>query len=191
MTTTSPVNPPIVVMGVCGSGKTTLAKALSAHFGAAFVEADDHHTPQAKAKMSSNVPLTDEDRLPWLEGIAREMNRLSSPAIAACSALKRSYRDHLRARVEGLTFLHLAGSRELLAQRLAARKGHFVGAGLLDSQLEILQPLSKDEPGLTLDFSEPLDALTDRALRFLATSNAASNEAIALNAHRDLHRKHI
>jgi gluconokinase len=155
----------VVVMGVAGSGKTTVAELLAARFGVPHAEADDFH-PQANiAKMSAGHPLTDEDRWPWLRAIAQwiKQHAAADGGVVTCSALKRSYRDLLRDGSADVWFVHLTGTLELLAERLGARKGHFMPATLLDSQLADLEPLGPDEPGVTLDVRHSPEELVEAA----------------------------
>ncbi|QHC58378.1 gluconokinase [Rathayibacter sp. VKM Ac-2760] len=150
-TATAPVRA-LVVMGVSGSGKSTVATLLAARLGWAFLEGDELHPPVNVAKMAEGVPLTDEDRAPWLAEIARRVDALAGagdPVVVTCSALRRRYRDVLRR--DDLVFVHLAGSQELIAERLGARTGHFMPATLLDSQFEALEPLGADERHVTVD----------------------------------------
>ncbi|MES0879718.1 gluconokinase [Roseibium sp. SCP14] len=160
----------IIVMGVCGAGKSALAERLSKSLDVGMVEADDFHSPENKRKMSAGDALTDADRLPWLDAVslaARLQIYCKGGAIVACSSLKRTYRERLRASLTSCRFIHLTGSRSLIKERLANRKGHFVGETLLDSQLAILEPLNDDEDGFTLEISSPVDQLADRALKEL------------------------
>jgi gluconokinase len=153
----------VVVMGVAGSGKTTVAALLAERLGVPLAEADAFH-PQANIdKMAAGHPLTDEDRWPWLRAIA-DWIRSVDDGVVTCSALKRSYRDLLR---EGgdVWFVHLAGAPELLASRIGARSGHFMPAALLDSQLADLEPLDAGEPGVTLDVAHSPEELVAEALR--------------------------
>ncbi|PPH24382.1 gluconokinase [Rathayibacter rathayi] len=142
----------VVVMGVSGSGKSTVASLLSGRLGWEFLEGDDLH-PQANVdKMHAGIPLTDEDRAPWLAEIARVLEqRIAAGAsvVVTCSALRRRYRDVLRR--NDLVFAHLAGSRDRIAARLASRVGHFMPTTLLDSQFEALEPLGDDEFHVTVD----------------------------------------
>ncbi|MFT4151107.1 MAG: gluconokinase [Paracoccaceae bacterium] len=139
----------IVVMGVSGAGKSTLGAALAQALHGRFVDADDLHPPANRAKMAAGVPLNDQDRAPWLDRVARELAAGPFPVVVACSALKRSYRDRLRA-AGPLVFVHPAGGRAVLAARLAERQGHFMPPALLDSQLVTLEPPGGDERAITV-----------------------------------------
>lgn len=161
----------IVVMGVSGSGKSTLAALLAEKLGCEMAEADAFHSPANIAKMAAGIPLNDQDRAPWLRDIAAwiaEHDRTNRSAIVTCSALKRAYRDVLRAASPRLVFLHLTGPRELIAERMQHRAGHFMKAGMLDSQIATLEPLAPDERGITLEVSHSPDALATAALTALS-----------------------
>jgi len=160
-------NPPlVVVMGVSGSGKTTVGERLAERLGLAFAEADDFHPPANVAKMAAGTPLADADRWPWLDAIAGWLARHAPEGgVVSCSALRRSYRDRLRRTAPGLFFLHLAGSEELIARRLADRTGHFMPRSLLRSQFETLEPLAPGERGTTVDVAGPAAEVTARAVR--------------------------
>lgn len=148
----------IVVMGVAGTGKSTLAAALAASLAWEFQEGDDLHPASNIAKMAAGEALTDDDREPWLDRISAWIDtRLQTriPAVITCSALKRRYRDRLAA--PGVAFVHVNLDRETIAKRLAQRTGHFMDASLLESQLEILEPLASDEAGLVTDGNEPIE----------------------------------
>lgn len=157
-----------VVMGVSGSGKSTVGKLLASRLHAEYVEGDDYHPQSSIAKMAAGRPLTDEDRREWLLRL-RERIRQSrldgTPLVLACSALKRRYRDMLRAADGGLVFVHLDGDRKLIAARLQGRKGHFMPPALLDSQLRDLEPLQSDERGCRLDIREAPPVLVERLMR--------------------------
>lgn len=143
----------VVVMGVTGSGKTTVGLRLAADLRAEFVDGDDLHSPDAVAKMAANVPLDDEDRLPWLERVG-EWLAGGEPRVVACSALKRAYRDVIRAHAPKAVFIELWGDQKLLEDRVARRArstGHFAGPGLLDSQFAIVEKLQPDELGGSID----------------------------------------
>jgi gluconokinase len=144
--------PVVVVMGVSGSGKTTVGRILADRLGVEYGEADDFH-PQANVdKMAAGEPLDDDDRAPWLDAIGSWMaERGVEGAVVSCSALKRQYRDTLRDAAPGAVFLHVHGSRDLLEARLGDRKGHFMPASLLTSQLDTLEPLQDDEAGVIVD----------------------------------------
>ena len=152
------MKPPVnyVVMGVSGCGKSTVGAAFAAAIGGRFVDGDDLHPPENVAKMSAGVPLTDADRWPWLTQVGAA---LTGNVVVGCSALKRAYRDRIRAVAGPVRFLHLAGSREVIAARMAARPGHFMPLELLDSQFAALEPLAADEDGVTVDIDQSLDAL--------------------------------
>jgi gluconokinase len=151
-------------MGVAGCGKTTIAAALSTRLGIAFRDGDDLHPPANIAKMSRGEPLDDDDRRPWLVAVGDVLAR-DAPVIVGCSALKRRYRDLIRSRAGGpVTFVHLAGSREIIAARMAHRTGHFMPASLIDSQFAALEPPGPDEAAVTVDIDRPPEAVVDAAL---------------------------
>ncbi len=160
----------LVIMGVSGCGKSTLGAALAARLGAAFVDADDLHPPANVAKMAAGEPLTDADRWPWLDAVAQAL-RDPGPVVVACSALRRSYRDRLRAAGD-LQFLHLAAPQAAIAARITARKGHFMPPGLLATQYETLEPPGPDE-AITLDATLPVEALIEAARSRLSSDPAA------------------
>jgi gluconokinase len=157
----------IVVMGVSGCGKSTVARALSERLGWPMAEGDDFHSVANKSKMAAGAPLTDEDRGPWLESLRDWIDRQPSHAIITCSSLKRSYRDVLRTARGRIRFLHLDGSPQVLGQRMAARKGHFMPAALLISQLETLERLGPDEDGTVVDIDATESEIVDLALQRL------------------------
>ena len=150
-----------VVMGVSGCGKSTVGAAFARAIGAQFVDGDDLHPPENVAKMASGQPLTDADRWPWLDRVGAA---LTGDVVIGCSALKRAYRDRIRAVAGPVRFLHLAGSREVIAARMAARPGHFMPLGLLDSQFAALEPLAPDEDGVTVDIDQPFEAIVTELL---------------------------
>ena len=150
--------PVYVVMGVCGSGKTTFGKALSAALSLPFHDADDFHPATNVQKMRSGTPLDDDDRRPWLQVLARSMQTWAGQggAVLACSALKRSYRDLLAEGVKGgVIVIHLDVPRVELLRRMAAREGHYMPASLLDSQLGTLQLPGPDELALAVMHAQP------------------------------------
>ncbi|WP_269856216.1 gluconokinase [Streptomyces sp. RPT161] len=158
----------VVVMGVSGSGKSTVGGLLAERLGVPYAEADDFHPPANIAKMSAGHPLDDADRAPWLDAIAAWItDRGREGGVVSCSALKRSYRDRLRAAAPDLFFVHLDGPPELIASRLAARMEHFMPAGLLRSQLEALEPLEPDEAGAVITIDGGPAQIAERAFAAL------------------------
>ena len=161
----------LVVMGVSGSGKSTVGRAVADALDASFVDGDDLHPAVNVAKMTAGIPLTDADREPWLRAVGRTLADGAASGggmVVACSALKRSYRDLIRSEAPGTVFAELDGTRELLQERMI-RPGHFMPASLLDSQLATLEPLQPDEAGLRLDIAAPpaelVAAIVDRVVR--------------------------
>ncbi len=152
-----------VIMGVCGAGKSLIGAELARELGIEFVEGDELHPPDNVKRMASGIPLTDDDRQGWLLAIAarlREAKRAGVGIVVSCSALKRSYRDLLRSAGDAdVRFVYLAGSRALIAERIAKRRGHFMPPSLLDSQLAILEEPSPDERAWKCDISETPDAM--------------------------------
>ncbi|MEP6482439.1 MAG: gluconokinase [Rhodoglobus sp.] len=145
-------NPPLlVVMGVSGSGKSTVGVLIAQRLGVPFVDADDLHPAANVAKMAAGIPLTDDDRWPWLASVGMALHAASATGLVmACSALKREYRQAILAEAPGVRFVYLEGSPALLAERMGHREGHFMPASLLASQLATLEPLAADEPGVTV-----------------------------------------
>ena len=160
----------LVVMGVSGSGKSTIAEHLAARLGWRYVDGDLFHPPANVAKMSAGHPLTDEDRWPWLRAIATEIDRLAAAgtrAVVACSALKRAYRDILVHGRDDVRIVFLDGTQDLIAKRLAARKGHFMPPGLLDSQFKTLEPPQPGERPVTVSIDASVDGIVDNIVRQL------------------------
>ncbi|MFF4426185.1 gluconokinase [Streptomyces sp. NPDC001549] len=167
----------IVVMGVAGTGKTTVGQLLAEALGIPYAEGDAFHPAANVAKMSAGIPLDDADRWPWLDAIGewiRNRAGLRSGVIAA-SCLKRVYRDRLRAAAPGAVFVHLSGERPLIEKRMAERKGHFMPTTLLDSQFAALEPLQDDELGVVVDVSGSPEDITERALAALRQLPAHEN----------------
>lgn len=159
-----------VFMGVSGSGKTSVAERAAERLELPFAEADDFHPRSNIQKMESGVPLTDEDRWPWLRELAEWIGAhevLGESTVMACSALKRHYRDMLRAGARGVHFVHMYGPAEVIWERVDAREGHFMPPALLRSQLEILQRLEPDEAGREFDLRGDLDTLTEQVLEYM------------------------
>lgn len=169
----------VVVMGVAGCGKSTVGQMLQERLGWSLAEGDDFHPIANIAKMSSGVPLTDEDRWPWLDSIAawtaRE-DKAGRNTIVTCSALRRVYRDRLRTAPGRTLFLHLHGPEPVLAERLTARPGHFMPPALLPSQLATLEPLAPDEDGVVLDISASVPELVEQAISRLGIAPSNQQE---------------
>ncbi len=160
-----PDPPLLTVMGVSGSGKTTVGAALAQRLRVPYADADDFHPPANVAKMSSGTPLDDTDRLPWLRAIGEWLAaHAAGGGVISCSALKRSYRDVLREAAPDQLFVHLAGTPEVIARRVAGRPGHFMPTSLVESQFATLEPLGDDEHGLVLDVDHPVDELVESYL---------------------------
>jgi gluconokinase len=157
----------LVVMGVAGCGKSTVARGLADRLGWPMVEGDDFHSAANKAKMSAGIPLTDEDRMPWLTTIRDAVDRTPTHLIVTCSSLRRAYRDRLRTAHGRVRFVHLTGSRAVLGARIGARTGHFMPPAMLISQLETLEPLQPDEDGVVVDIDASPEAIVDTALHRL------------------------
>jgi carbohydrate kinase (thermoresistant glucokinase family) len=154
-----------VVMGVCGCGKSEVGRQLAQALGVRFIEGDAYHSESNVAKMAAGVPLDDLDRADWLHALQADIAAAAARGeglVLACSALKRRYRDLLRAGDPALSFAHLSGPRELIAARMGARTAHFMPTSLLDSQLRDLEPLQGDEAGLLLDIGQPPAALIEQ-----------------------------
>ncbi len=165
--------PLVVVMGVCGCGKSTVAAGLARALGIEFLEGDTLHPAANVARMAAGQPLRDEDRQGWLLAIAQRLAAARAQAcglVVSCSALKRSYRDVLRSAAPGLRFIHLHGERAVLEQRLAARSGHYMPATLLQSQLDALQVPQPDEQAMELNIDQEPAALVRLALSQLQGS---------------------
>ena len=157
----------ICVMGVSGSGKTSIGEGLATLLGLHFLEGDQLHPPANVEKMSKGIPLTDEDRWPWLDAIGAEVAKsidAGQGIVLSCSALKKAYRDRLRNAAHGkLAFVYLHGSRELLESRMGARKGHFMPTSLLDSQLKTLENPTGEPGVLTVDIDATIGEIIQRA----------------------------
>ncbi|MFC5959758.1 gluconokinase [Streptomyces pratens] len=166
----------VVVMGVAGTGKTTIGPLLAARYGVPYAEGDDFHPPANIAKMSAGTPLDDEDRWPWLDAIGEWAHgRAGLGGVVSSSALKRSYRDRLRAAAPDVVFVHLTGDRALIEDRMSHREGHFMPTALLDSQFATLQPLEPDEAGVAVEVSGSPEEITEQAVAALANLSGATS----------------
>ena len=164
---------PVVVMGVSGSGKSTVGAALAQRMRVPFADADDFHPAANIAKMSAGHALDDEDRYPWLESIGEWLAEHHDGGVMSCSALKHTYRDQLRRHCPDVAFLYLSGSHEVIRRRQASRPGHFMPAALLDSQFATLEPLGPDEAGIAIDVDQSIDAIVGE---YVAQSGLATTE---------------
>jgi gluconokinase len=162
-------------MGVSGSGKSTVGATLAKNLGATFLEGDQFHSPENVARMAAGVALTDADRQGWLLTLSARLGdarRSGEPVVLSCSALRRSYRDTLRQQASDLALVYLAGTPDVLAQRMAGRSGHYMPPSLLASQLATLEPPQADEHALTLDIARSPQTLVQDALAWLSRSHA-------------------
>lgn len=163
--------PLICVMGVSAAGKSTVGIALAAALDVAFEDADPLHSEANRAKMNAGTPLTDEDRWPWLDAVGgRFAAHENDGLVLACSALRRVYRDRIRAAAPGVLFVHLHGSRELLGNRADARTGHFMPPALLESQLATLEDLDPDEAGMVVVVDKTPDEIVREILERLGVA---------------------
>ena len=161
--------PLVVVMGVSGSGKSTVGEALARRLGVPFAEGDDFHDADNLAKMSTGVPLDDADRWPWLAAIGAWLaNHVETGGVVTCSALRRQYRDVLRQRAPAAFFAQLDGEADVIRRRMRQRRGHFMPPDLLRSQLQALQPLGPDEAGVVADLAQPVDQIVEQVTGALA-----------------------
>lgn len=165
----------LVVMGVSGSGKSTVARALQERLGWELAEGDDFHPPENLARMRAGIPLADDDRWGWLDSLAdwaAQREARGEPTIMACSALRRAYRDVLRRGGERTSFVHCTGDRDLLLERMESRE-HFMPPSLLESQLAVLEPLQPDEQGMDVDVALPVDRVAALVLARLGLAGRA------------------
>lgn len=170
---------PIVIMGVAGCGKTVVGEQLAVRLGCTFIEGDRLHPPENVARMRSGEPLTDRLREGWLDAVGAALSAEISAgrgAVAACSALKRKYRDRIRALCPAAVFVHLDIDKQTARERVGRRTGHFMPASLVDSQFADLQPLQTDEAGVTLDGALGVEKLVELAAEAICAGNAMASE---------------
>ena len=163
-----PAIPPIVVMGPSGCGKSTLGLALAAKLDRPFIEGDAHHPASNIAKMASGQPLSEPDRKPFLDNVGKAIRRAGTAPVASCSALRMAHRDHLRGYVPALLFVWIDVPAAQLAQRVAARTGHFMPADQLADQIALLEPPTVPEAFIVVDGSLPTSAQVEVVIRRLA-----------------------
>ena len=168
--------PRIVVMGVAGSGKTTVGTALAERLHLPYADADEFHPEANVAKMRAGHPLDDADRLPWLRAVGAWLAGHADGGVVSCSALRREYRDLLRSFAPDAVFLHLTGDPDVITARVAARTDHFMPASLVASQLHLLEPLRHDEAGVVADLSRPVADLVDEFTDRLRPATAAATK---------------
>lgn len=166
----------LIVMGVSGSGKSTLSMALGERLGLEVMDGDDLHLPESVAKMRAGIALQDADRWPWLDRIGAYLAASGSPGrVVACSALRRIYRDRIRAQAGAVQFVFLEGSYELISQRMARRAGHYMQPQMLESQFRTLERPTADESDvITLTITEPVSQLVDEAIAGLQVHPGSS-----------------
>ncbi|KUP26653.1 gluconokinase [Kocuria rhizophila] len=173
-----PLPPLVVVMGVSGSGKTTIGTLVAHELGVEFIDGDSLHPLENVRKMAAGTPLDDDDRWPWLEIVGRtlhEHGERREGLVVACSALKRVYRERIRSQAPSALFLHLDGTVEVLTRRIEGRSGHFMPAALLESQIETLEPLAQEEGGYVLNIDQPVADMVDDAVTRLRALVAAQS----------------
>ncbi|MBA49783.1 MAG: gluconokinase [Paracoccus sp.] len=166
---------PVLVMGICGVGKSTIAAAIAESLDGRFIEADSYHDSASVARMRAGLPLTDEMRWGWLDRLGDAVVAAQKRAVLACSALGRAHRDRLRARTGPLDIVFLHGDRDIIAARMQARRDHYMPASLIDSQLAALQPPdTTTENAIWIDVANPPDRITEIAVAALAAVTTAT-----------------
>ncbi|MET0934257.1 MAG: gluconokinase [Mycetocola sp.] len=176
----TPEGAQIIVMGVSGSGKSTIGALIAGALGVPFVDGDSLHPQSNIEKMAGGQSLNDDDRWPWLATVGQTLadaGRRGTGMVIACSALRRDYRDAILQSAPDTRFVHLSGSREVLASRVEGRSDHFMPPALLDSQFATLEPLQGDEPGIVIDIDKPVPAIVSDAVEKLAEAETRDPKA--------------
>ena len=171
----------IIVMGVSGSGKSTIGALIAGALGVPFVDGDSLHPQSNIEKMAGGQPLNDDDRWPWLATVGQTLadaGRQGTGMVIACSALRRGYRDAILESAPDTRFVHLSGSREVLASRVEGRSDHFMPPALLDSQFATLEPLQEDEPGIVVDIDQQVPAIVSDAVQMLGAATPSGADAL-------------
>lgn len=167
----------MVVMGVAGSGKSSVGAAMAVRIGAIYFDGDDLHPPANIKKMSDGIPLTNSDRMPWLTDVGHKLGAAEGRIIVGCSALKRAYRDRIITTAgRPVTFIYLAGTREVIAARIAQRTGHFMPTALLDSQFATLEEPATSENAVRVEIDQPLAAIVKSAIGLLQVRGAGPHQ---------------
>ena len=161
----------MVMMGVAGSGKSTVGAALAPEIDGVYIDGDDLHPQSNIDKMASGIPLNDDDRAPWLALVGQRLAHIDAPTIIGCSALKRTYRETIRKNATSdPTFIHLTGSRQVIEDRMSKREGHFMPMSLIDSQFATLEPPGPDELSISVDIDQEPGALVAEIIEKLETT---------------------
>ncbi|WP_151704200.1 gluconokinase [Nitrincola alkalilacustris] len=175
----------IVVMGVCGSGKSTLAEHLATRLGGVFLEGDRYHSPENVRKMTAGTPLNDQDRIPWLQTLAEQIQQHTQKdqqCILACSSLKRIYRDQLRKQAGDLLFIYLQGDEATLRNRMQSRQGHYMNIALLQTQLNDLEEPGPEERCLTLSINQSIDEMLTSILQWLQNQHTTLTPGMSVES---------
>jgi carbohydrate kinase (thermoresistant glucokinase family) len=159
----------VIVMGVSGSGKSTIGALIAERLGVPFIDGDSLHPIENIRKMAGGTPLNDDERAPWLKAVGHALADAADGLVIACSALKVGYRDIIRTEQPDAVFVHLSGSADVLTSRLEGRSDHFMPKSLLESQLSTLEPLAASERGVVVDIASPVDAVVDEAVAGITT----------------------
>ena len=162
----------VIVMGVAGCGKSSVGQAVADRLGALYFDGDDLHPQSNIDKMAAGTPLDDTDRAPWLDKVGMALAEATEPTLIGCSALKRAYRNRIRAACPQTQFAHLMGDRAVIEGRMSARSGHFMPVSLLDSQFATLEPLQANEAGFAVDIAQDLDAVVQQMIACLSYPNS-------------------